>query len=78
MLLRLMSLHIDSERGRWKNEREPRLGAFASLLPVVITFTFRPVTDITSSNVFDGKLTLRDGFADVDDDDSSPDIPSAL
>lgn len=65
MLLRLMSLHIESERGRWKNDREPRREP-------------PPLTDRTSSKWVMGKLTLRGGFADAVDDVSSPDIPNAL
>lgn len=59
-----MSLQIDNERGRWKNEREPRREP--------------PLTERTSSNCVTGKLTLRDGFTDAVDDESSPDIPNAL
>lgn len=64
MLLRLMSLQIDSDRGRWK-KREPRREP-------------PPATEITSSNVLAGKFTFLDGRADVVDDVSSPDIPNAL
>lgn len=66
MLLRLISLHIDNERGRWKNNLDPRREPPP------------PLTERTSSNCVTGKLTLRDGFADVVDDVSSPDIPNAL
>lgn len=47
-----------------------------ALAVALIVSAFPPI-EITSSSVPDGKLTLRDGFADVVDDVSSPDI-SAL
>lgn len=73
--LRLMSLQIDNDRGRWKNfELRP---LFASATDVFVS-TKLPLTDITSSSVFDIKLTLRDGFAEAVDDVSSPDIFNAL
>lgn len=80
MLLRLISLQMERERGRWKNDREPRLEplslAAAAFDIALIISAFLP-TEITSSSVLDGKLTLRDGFTDAVDDVSSPDI-SAL
>lgn len=85
MLLRLISLQMDNERGRWKN-REPRLdpdplAVFVMMAGVDFPFfiaTFSSPSENTSSSVVvGGKLTLRDGFADVVDDVSSPDI-SAL
>lgn len=76
-----MSLQIDNERGRRKNDREPRLELLPSfaaklIMLALIVSACLPI-EITSSSVVDGKLTLRDGFADVVDDVSSPDI-SAL
>lgn len=65
MLLRLMSLHTDNDRGRWK-KRDPRREP-----PPPLT------TEYTSSNVLVGKLTLRDALFDADDDVSS-DILNAL
>lgn len=63
MLLRLMSLHTDIERGRWK-KREPRRDP--------------PPAATSSSNVPGGKLTLRRTFAEaVDAAADSSDMPSA-
>lgn len=74
MLLRLISLHIDRERGRWKN-LEPRLELLPPVSAACAVDMTLSLTDITSSS---GKLTLRDGLTDVVDDVSSPDIPNAL
>lgn len=81
---------MDNERGRWKIERDPRLEPVPFVVVMFGTATgipafdifllfsaLLPSTEITSSNVVDWKLTLRDGFTDVVDDVSSPDI-SAL
>lgn len=57
-----MSLHTDSDRGRWKN-RDPRREPLT--------------TEYTSSNLPVGKLTFRVALVDVLDDVSS-DILNAL
>lgn len=78
-----MSLQMESERGRGKNDRDPRRDPpspppliTVALVMVLIVSACLP-TEITSSSVVDWKLTLRDGLTDVVDDVSSPDI-SAL
>lgn len=66
MLLRLISLQADIERGRWKNPREPRL----DVLPAIET----PSTDVSG-----GKLTfLTVRPVDGDIDVVSSDIPNTL
>lgn len=72
---------MDKERGRWKNDLEPRRDPFSLVAAAfdiaLIISAFLP-TEITSSSLVVGKLTLRGvGFADAVDDVSSPDI-SAL